>query len=310
MPKCLIPRDSLAFDGHPVRTLKAPNAEHIILEAQRSVLVLSPSPFESIEDGWQVADHEVKVEPFDVSIPIPSSFTPSLISPLTPDFEHTLRVPKSESPASPLADPPFDINAPSTVPSRKNSHARRRDPGPIPRPRNAFIFFRSAYINNGSTTGEGQQNSPLPYSSIQFSLISDELQYPTYPFSGNGGFPAALSHIEIPELGYTLKIKEEENIERECERPSPFHPHLDRIPQQGNIRTSNILTTSFPAIDLSAYLYPSAPSSLLCDNPYPSADFLGSSSDTFGGELEGDSMMQHYTNNLTKQAEVPSESPH
>ncbi|PPQ81989.1 hypothetical protein CVT25_014640 [Psilocybe cyanescens] len=395
------------------------------------------------KDGWQVADHEVKIEPFDVSIQIPSSLSPSLISPLPSNFEHASPISKSENPASPLADPPFDVDAPSTVPSRKNSHARRRDPGHIPRPRNAFIFFRSAYINSGSATGEGQQNelsrhagkvwnkmteeekrpfcefaaiekeehqakhpgyvyspgrsggkskpkpssasvkkkgeastvlkcnrsplsdtlsepsspvslhvptarlpnksgtlaqravrgllqTPLSDSFIQHSPISDELQYPTYFFSGNNDVPP-LPHTEIPELECIPRVKQEEFLQGEREPPSPFHPHLDPVTGQYAYQqyTHDFMSASMPtlpymspssesynnpavnihpvtAIDPRACSYPLAPSPLLCENPYPNADYLVSSNYPFGNE--GDLVMQQYTNDLPEQAEVASES--
>lgn len=43
-------------------------------------------------------------------------------------------------------------------PSLCESHSRRREPGHIPHPRNAFIIFRSSYIHGCTSTGEGQQN--------------------------------------------------------------------------------------------------------------------------------------------------------
>lgn len=52
---------------------------------------------------------------------------------------------------------PSTINASHLPPSRE-SHARRREPDHIPRPRNAFIIFRSSYISGRSGAREGQQN--------------------------------------------------------------------------------------------------------------------------------------------------------
>jgi HMG (high mobility group) box len=52
---------------------------------------------------------------------------------------------------------PSTINASHLPPSRE-SHSRRREPDHIPRPRNAFIIFRSSYISGRSGAGEGQQN--------------------------------------------------------------------------------------------------------------------------------------------------------
>lgn len=46
---------------------------------------------------------------------------------------------------------------PDINPSGRESHSRRREPGHIPRPRNAFIIFRSFYVRARSA-GEGQQN--------------------------------------------------------------------------------------------------------------------------------------------------------
>lgn len=42
--------------------------------------------------------------------------------------------------------------------TRRESHSRRREPGHIPRPRNAFIIFRSFYVYDRKSAGEGQQN--------------------------------------------------------------------------------------------------------------------------------------------------------
>lgn len=46
---------------------------------------------------------------------------------------------------------------PSCLPPRRESHGRRREPGYIPRPRNAFIIFRSFYIDDASSDSD-QQN--------------------------------------------------------------------------------------------------------------------------------------------------------
>ncbi|KAF8155775.1 hypothetical protein B0H34DRAFT_675910 [Crassisporium funariophilum] len=71
--------------------------------------------------------------------------------------EISLSRPSQEQPASVSCD--TGRPTPYTrIPARRNSHTRRRDPGHIPRPRNAFIFFRSSFINSRPPAGEGQQN--------------------------------------------------------------------------------------------------------------------------------------------------------
>ncbi|PPQ79340.1 hypothetical protein CVT25_002569 [Psilocybe cyanescens] len=105
------------------------------------------------DDGWQVPDHEGKVEPFDDDVPIP----PSSSSKAYPG--HASRsLNQDQTLTTSLFDSSSDAEAPISVPARRNSHTRRREPGHIPRPRNAFIFFRSAYISSAIKSGEGQQN--------------------------------------------------------------------------------------------------------------------------------------------------------
>ncbi|KAH9478339.1 Transcription factor Sox-10 [Psilocybe cubensis] len=111
------------------------------------------------KDGWQVPDHEVKVESLDDACP---------------------RALKQEDPLpQPLLDPLPDVDATAALlPARRNSHTRRREPGHIPRPRNAFIFFRSAYISRNAANGEGQQNELSKHAAKVWNKMSDEDRRP------------------------------------------------------------------------------------------------------------------------------------
>ncbi|PPQ77987.1 hypothetical protein CVT25_015453 [Psilocybe cyanescens] len=124
------------------------------------------------KDGWQVPDHEGKVEPFDDDVPIPPS----------PPSAHPGHASRSLNQAQTLAtslfDSSSDADAPSSVPARRNSHTRRRDPGHIPRPRNAFIFFRSAYISSAIASGEGQQNELSKHAGKVWNKMSPEERRP------------------------------------------------------------------------------------------------------------------------------------
>lgn len=121
----------------------------------------------------------------------------------------------------------------------------------------------------------------------------------------------------------------------ECEPPSPFRPHLDHVTGQYAYQryTHDFMTTSIPtlprtsssydnsfddtvsdmppvpALNLSTYSHGPAPSSLLCDNPYPSADYLALFSYTFSSRgLEDDSLLQQYTNELMRRSEIIAQS--
>jgi len=101
-----------------------------------------------VSSGWPVIDSvrpPVPHNPRDSPISHTTSPSPFPSPVLYPDRLHKQELSPPCIPSSPL-------------PIRKNSHSRRRDPGHIPRPRNAFIFFRSHFIANNSSTGAGQQN--------------------------------------------------------------------------------------------------------------------------------------------------------
>ncbi|KAJ3511913.1 hypothetical protein NLJ89_g3828 [Agrocybe chaxingu] len=66
----------------------------------------------------------------------------------------------SDAPFCTSSPPSFTSSAPSTfsppAPVKRSSHARRRDPSHIPRPRNAFIIFRSTYIATHASARDSQ----------------------------------------------------------------------------------------------------------------------------------------------------------
>jgi len=112
--------------------------------------------------GWPVIDsvhppvpHNPRDSPISHTTTSPSPFP----SPLVP---YPDRLQKQELSSPCIPPPPLLLQPPTTTTTtttRKNSHSRRRDPGHIPRPRNAFIFFRSHYIASGSSpSAAGQQN--------------------------------------------------------------------------------------------------------------------------------------------------------
>ena len=105
--------------------------------------------------GWPVIDSVHPPVPHNPrDSPISHTTSPSPFpSPLVP-YPDRLQKQELNSPCIPSS--PLPSQQP---PTRKNSHSRRRDPGHIPRPRNAFIFFRSHYIASGSSpSAAGQQN--------------------------------------------------------------------------------------------------------------------------------------------------------
>lgn len=101
-----------------------------------------------VSSGWPVIDSVRPPVPHNPrDSPISHTTSPS---PFPSPVPYPDRLHKQE--LSPLCIPS------SPLPTRKNSHSRRRDPGHIPRPRNAFIFFRSHFIAHNSSLGAGQQN--------------------------------------------------------------------------------------------------------------------------------------------------------
>lgn len=74
---------------------------------------------------------------------------------------HSHRLPLFSDNNSSFSEHASDISIPvfrNVNLSVRESHSRRREPGHIPRPRNAFIIFRSFYIHGCTSAGEGQQN--------------------------------------------------------------------------------------------------------------------------------------------------------
>ncbi|KAF8951530.1 hypothetical protein BDZ97DRAFT_949827 [Flammula alnicola] len=118
------------------------------------------------KEGWPIPQsvdtsfrHIIKHEPVELAIPQITSpshhASPNPCTAADPADLHKDNSPCVPSDASSLS--PVEPAEPC-LPSRRNSHTRRRDPSHIPRPRNAFIFFRSSYISSSLASGEGQQN--------------------------------------------------------------------------------------------------------------------------------------------------------
>jgi hypothetical protein len=101
-----------------------------------------------VSSGWPVID--------SVRPPVPHNPRDSPISHTTSPSPFPSPVPYPDRLHKQELSPPCIPSSP--LPTRKNSHSRRRDPGHIPRPRNAFIFFRSHFIAHNSSLGAGQQN--------------------------------------------------------------------------------------------------------------------------------------------------------
>ncbi|KDR80256.1 hypothetical protein GALMADRAFT_1187634 [Galerina marginata CBS 339.88] len=162
------------------------------------------------EDGWPVpqsithlAHHNINVDPSDGQI---SSVTSPVASPSPTHQEEPL----AEEPLAPCPPPnltslPSAHSSPyiSSLPSRRNSYVSRRDPSHVPRPRNAFIFFRSAYISSASAAGEGQQNELSKHAGKAWSKMSPDekkqyheladrekadhrIKYPNYVYAPGG----------------------------------------------------------------------------------------------------------------------------
>ena len=68
----------------------------------------------------------------------------------------------------------------SRHPSPRESHGRRREPGHIPRPRNAFIFFRSSYVSGHKSAGEGQQNELSKQAGKVWNKMTEEEKRPFF----------------------------------------------------------------------------------------------------------------------------------
>ncbi|CAA7267238.1 unnamed protein product [Cyclocybe aegerita] len=146
------------------------------------------------KDGWPITDGvDVTSE---ITSPSISSHSPSLESHRTVGPGHTHRYsPYARRSASPLvgqehsppgvvpSDVPFCSTPPSAsslpaLPARKSTHTRRKDPAHIPRPRNAFIFFRSWYITEGASGNEGQQNELSKHAGKVWNRMSEEGKRP------------------------------------------------------------------------------------------------------------------------------------
>lgn len=220
--------------------------EHIptTYDSKYSCYLLGPFIFLIMisEAGWQSPGHEVEPSPY-------------LISPLsTPK--------KDQNPASSLYDAPgsSSINAPSSVPPRRTSHSRRRDPDHIPRPRNAFIFFRSAYISSARASGKGQQielskdagkvwNSMSPEEKrpfCQLAAIEKEQHYSKFPdYVYSPGMKASSKPATARKIGGASKSSEkkrklstasEGNCSRSsdtCSEPSPGSPYVPTVRPAG-----------------------------------------------------------------------------
>lgn len=114
--------------------------------------------------GWPVID--------SVRPPVPHIPRDSPISHTTSPSPFPSPVPYPDRLHKQELSPPCIPSSP-LPPIRKNSHSRRRDPGHIPRPRNAFIFFRSHYIARCSSSGAGQQNELSKSAAKEWNQMSE-----------------------------------------------------------------------------------------------------------------------------------------
>ncbi|KAF5310998.1 hypothetical protein D9619_007924 [Psilocybe cf. subviscida] len=128
-------------------------------------------------EGWPITDgldtptrctyeqESLDIAKRDATTPVPRSPSP---------------VPATINPSSLRIDADNEADVPTataTVP-RRNSHSRRRDPGHVPRPRNAFIIFRSHYISTAQASGEGQQNELSKLAGKAWTKMSEEKKRP------------------------------------------------------------------------------------------------------------------------------------
>ncbi|KAH9477938.1 Transcription factor SOX-11 [Psilocybe cubensis] len=282
------------------------------------------------------------------------------------DREAALNFPSHEGANVPSASSqhpaaPFGIDTSPTIPPRRHS-ARHREPGHIPRPRNAFIFFRSWYVDSMRASKEVQQHELSKQAGKVWKNMSDEekkpflrfaaiekqehyAMYPDYVYSPSakvGAKSAAVksrgsyefsaydvsrmaSPSDTMDISFSIAswyhTEEEEFHNIKQEAPSPFHAHLDYVPSQAAYLqhahdlvpsyiptlpcTSDGLFSQSPEImqfGISASFssqrtdagHPTA-SSLTCDNPYPSADYLALMKHTMSErKLEGNNLMQQY----------------
>lgn len=64
----------------------------------------------------------------------------------TPSESNTFSSPADSAMSPYFTEPATPATLSSEPTAKKQSHSRRRPPGHIPRPRNAFILFRSYYV--------------------------------------------------------------------------------------------------------------------------------------------------------------------
>ncbi|KAH9478255.1 Repressor of filamentous growth 1 [Psilocybe cubensis] len=95
------------------------------------------------------AGHTIKNEAPDISLPLS-------LAPSTNGLEDTSHRAHNPQPLPSLFD---DINSTAaTGRTKRPSHARRREPGHIPRPCNAFILFRSKFVSSAYFGKDEHQN--------------------------------------------------------------------------------------------------------------------------------------------------------
>lgn len=113
------------------------------------------------DEGWPITD--------SLDTPAQCTYKQESLSTDTVMGDATAPSPRSSSPIPVTINPSklrtdadHEADAPNATPtatvSRRNNHSRKRDPGHVPRPRNAFILFRSDYVSREQPSGEGQQN--------------------------------------------------------------------------------------------------------------------------------------------------------
>lgn len=78
----------------------------------------------------------------------------------------------------PQINPPDTVKAHAVTTPVPRKHARQRESGYVPRPRNSFIVFRSRWIADHNSSGTAQQNELSKQAANEWKGMSDEQKQP------------------------------------------------------------------------------------------------------------------------------------
>ncbi|PPQ99010.1 hypothetical protein CVT24_003492 [Panaeolus cyanescens] len=171
------------------------------------------------DKGPLLTKEDVDVSPLQVQNPRPSSSTYTFLSEMTHlSFSSTNPVPtatqdntspqpssssfRSTPPASPVT--PDDPHHPSTSMSRARPHGKKRHPSYIPRPPNAFILFRSAFIRLCWKKLSAEQRSHWEAQAV-IAQAEHRAKYPDWRFSPGSNAQVKREHKEASASGNTRK---------------------------------------------------------------------------------------------------------